>query len=217
MNFLRKHWYDLGGFFSLVVFVYVLISHKHLTGYQTLMWLSLATLFLHQLEEYRFPGTFPGMLNTAMFHSEKPDRYPLNTNTAFYVNVVFGWISYLLAAVFAEKAIWLGIATILVSASNTLAHTIVFNIKGKTIYNAGMITSIFLFVPCTYFFFFLMFTRHPGTAADFIGGILLGILFVAVGIFKLIAWMADKNSEYIFDDRNLLPKDRKKSDRYSTA
>ncbi|MBL0009004.1 MAG: hypothetical protein IPP25_17995 [Saprospiraceae bacterium] len=58
-----------------------------------------------------------------MFKSKMPDRYPLNTNSAFYVNVVVGWTSHFLAAVLAEKAIWLGIATMVVSVGNALAHT----------------------------------------------------------------------------------------------
>jgi hypothetical protein len=53
-------------------------------------WLSLISLFLHQAEEYRYPGYFPGMVNLVMFASPQPDRYPLNTNTALIVNVVIG-------------------------------------------------------------------------------------------------------------------------------
>jgi hypothetical protein len=211
MNFLRKHWYDLGGILSIVVFIYVLKNYYNLTSYQLLMWLSLATLFWHQLEEYRLPGTFPGMLNSAIHRSRHPDRYPLNTNTAFYVNVTIGWTIYFLAAAFAEKAVWLGMATIVVSISNTIAHTFVFNIKGKTFYNAGMITSWLLFVPCAYFFFLIIYTEHLVTITDYLIGIPLGLIINIVGITKLIDWMADKNTTCIFDDRNLLPKDRKKT------
>ena len=102
MNFLRKHWYDVGGFFSVVVSSYVFLNHNNLTKYQTLMWLSLVALFVHQLEEYRIAGTFPGMVNTVMYNSKLPDRYPLNTNTALYINVFVGWSFYFLAAIFAE-------------------------------------------------------------------------------------------------------------------
>jgi hypothetical protein len=118
---------------------------------------SLVTLFFHQLEEYRIAGTFPGMINHVMFHSEMPDRYPLNSNTALIVNVVIGWLFYFLAALLGEKAIWLGLAIILVSLGNFIAHTFPFNIKGKTLYNAGMITSWIFFVPCIYFFFRIVY------------------------------------------------------------
>lgn len=209
MNLLRKHWYDLGAFLAIAISVYVFINHQAFTNYQRLMWLSLVSLFLHQVEEYRVAGTFPGMVNSIMFNSKMPDRYPLNTNTAFYVNVVIGWTFYFLAAILAEKAIWLGIATILVSFGNTIAHTIIFNFKGKTLYNAGLATSLFLFVPCFYFFISIVYTEHLGTNTDYCIGILLGIILNFVGIFKLINWMADKDTKYIFTNRSLLPKDRK--------
>ena len=211
MNFLRKHWYDLAGPLSIVVLAYILINFHRLTNYQLIMWVSLITLFLHQLEEYRIAGTFPGMVNTALYKSNLPDRYPLNSNTAFLVNVVVGWTFYALAALVAEKAIWLGIATILVSVGNTTAHTILFNIKGKTLYNAGMLTSLLLFIPCIYFFFTILYREQLATGLDFLIGIPLGIVVNVFGVLKPIKWMANKDSPYIFDDRNLLPKDRKKN------
>ena len=209
MNFLRKNWYDIGAFLSIVVCIYVFTNYHSLTNYQTLMWLSLVSLFLHQLEEYRIVGTFPGMINTVMFNSKIPDRYPLNANTSLYVNVIIGWTSYFLAAIFAEKAIWLGIATIMVSLGNTVAHTIVFNIKGKTIYNAGLATSWLLFFPCIYFFVSIIRTNNLVTNLDYFIGIALGFILNIVGILKLIEWMADEKTMYIFPDRNLLPGDRK--------
>ena len=211
MNLLRKNWYDLGAFLSIIVCIYVFINHSSLTNYQTLMWLSLVSLFLHQLEEYRIIGTFPGMVNSVMFNSKMPDRYPLNANTSFYVNVIVGWTSYFLAAILAEKAIWLGVATIMVSIGNTVAHTTVFNIKGKTLYNAGLATSWLLFVPCLYFFVSIIHTNNLATNTDYFIGIALGLILNIVGILKLIEWMADENTTYIFPARNLLPKDRKKN------
>ncbi|HEY5464022.1 MAG TPA: HXXEE domain-containing protein [Hanamia sp.] len=173
------------------------------------MWLSLASLFFHQLEEYRIAGTFPGMMNRVMFKSDLPDRYPLNTNTALLINVIVGWLFYFLAAFFGKKAIWLGIATIMVSLGNFIAHTFLFNIKGKTFYNAGMITSWIFFAPCVYFFFYIIYSENLITPSDYLIGIPLGVIFNVIGIFKLIDWLKDKNTTYIFGQRNLLPKDRR--------
>lgn len=90
MTTLRKHWYDLGGLLSILVLGFILFNFKSLTDYQLIMWISLTTLFWHQLEEYRIAGTFPGIINTVMFKSKLPARYPLNPNTAFYINVFLG-------------------------------------------------------------------------------------------------------------------------------
>ncbi len=90
MNTLRKHWYDIGGLLSILIVGFIFLKFDTLSDYQLLMWVSLATLFLHQLEEYRMVGTFPGMINTAMYKSSNPDRYPLNPNTSYYINVFVG-------------------------------------------------------------------------------------------------------------------------------
>jgi hypothetical protein len=167
--------------------------------------LSLISLFLHQFEEYRYPGYFPGMMNTVMFSSKQPDRYPLNTNTAFIINVTVGWLSYLLAALLSERALWLGIATILVSVGNFIAHTFLFNIKGKTFYNPGMFTATLFFAPIAGYFGYLLIQGNLATPADWIAGIILGIAFNVLGILKLIDWLKDENTEYIFPKRFLLP------------
>jgi len=208
MKFLGKHWYDLGGVLALLVLVYLWMNKYFMSSYQNLMWISLISLFIHQLEEYRIVGTFPGMLNSTLFNSDIPDRYPLNTRTSFYVNVFTGWLFYFLAALFAEKAVWLGIATLLVSAGNIIAHTLVFNIKGKTLYNAGLASSWILFAPCLYFSIKILIQHSLGSVFDFILGIVLGLALNYIGILKLIDWMKDRNSPYIFEQRNLLPRDR---------
>lgn len=208
MKFLFRHWYDIGAFLALLTGIYIFINVDSLNNYKLIMWASLISLFLHQLEEYRIIGTFPGMVNKILFNSTLPDRFPLNAKTAFYVNVVVGWGSYFLASIYAEKAIWLGIATILVSAGNTIGHTLLFNIKGKTIYNAGLITCWLFFVPISYYFFRTIITENLASTTDYTIGIVLGIALNYFGILKLIDWMANKNTTFIFPKRNLLPKDR---------
>ena len=203
MNFIRLHWFDLGLVLALVTGVVLFLVQ--LNPLSSLLWVSLISLFLHQSEEYRYPGYFPGMMNTVMFSSKQPDRYPLNTNTAFIINVFVGWSSYLLAAILGEKAIWLGIATILVSVGNFIAHTSLFNIKGKTIYNPGMFTAIIIFLPIAAYFGYLVIQGNLATPVDWIVGILLGIVLNVIGILKLIDWLKDENTKYIFPKRFLLP------------
>lgn len=202
MNFLRLHWFDMG--ITLALITGALLFFIPLPPISFLLWLSLISLFLHQFEEYRYPGYFPGMMN-AMFSSKQPDRYPLNTNSALIVNVYVGWLAYLLAALLGEKALWLGIATILVSVGNFFAHTLLFNIKGKTLYNPGMFTAIVLFGPLAIYFGYFLFQGNLATLSDWIVGILLGIALNFFGILKLIDWLKDENTEYIFPKRFLPP------------
>ena len=207
MNFLRLHWFDLG--IGLAVFAAGAVVVVHPVGISLLLWLNLVALFLHQFEEYRYPGYFPGMMNSVMFSSQQPDRYPLNTNTALIVNLVVGWLFYFLAALFSEKTLWLGIATMLVSAGNFVAHTFLFNFKGKSRYNPGMLTADLLFLPIAAYFFFLSIIEHLANPLDWILGIVLGIALNYLGILKMIDLLKDENTRFSFPDRFMSHKTKK--------
>ncbi|MBS1495816.1 MAG: HXXEE domain-containing protein [Bacteroidetes bacterium] len=209
MNLFRNHWYDIGGILAIFTLIYLYFFYTNLSGYKILMWLSLVSLFLHQLEEYRIVGTFPGMINRVIFKSNIPNRYPLNSNTSLIINVWMGWTLYLFAALAGEQLVWLGMATILVSLGNVIAHIFIFNIKGKTFYNAGMATSLLFFIPCIYFFFKIIQEGKMATTTDYIIGILLGLIINVLGIVKLISWLANKDSTFVFRDNQLLKVDRK--------
>lgn len=201
MNLLRNHWFDIGGVIAIAVAIHLWTSYPYLPPYESLMWFSLLTLFLHQLEEYRWPGTFPGMINTVIGKSVHPERYPLNSNTALLINVS-GWILYFLAALFAEKTIWLGIITIMVSFGNFVVHTFVFNVKAGTFYNAGMATALLLFGPVTILFIKVLFTSSLASLPDIVVGITIG-LFLNLLILKTIFWLSNPQSPYTFSTRQL--------------
>jgi hypothetical protein len=208
MSFLRKHWFDLGGLLSLLCAVYVGLNYQTFGKVQLILWISLISLFIHQLEEYRYPGYFPGMINAAVYQSTTPDRYPLNSQTSLIVNVIIGWLAYLLAALFGAQYIWLGIATIVISLGNFFAHTFMFNIKGRTWYNPGTATAILLFLPIAIWLFITIRKAASVSAIDWAIGIVLGLLLNYIGIIKLIDWMANRNTTYVFDDYQLRPEDR---------
>ncbi len=203
LNFLRFNWFSL-----LPALVISLLSGLLFTqplGMELLLWLSLGSLFLHQMEEWGYPGYFPGMLNTALFSSDIPDRYPLNANSGMIVNVFFGWGSYVLAALFWRQAFWLVFATMMVSIGNIVAHTLIFNIKGKTLYNPGLITSWLCFAPIVYFFFDTVMVDHLATPLDWTIGLVLGVALNYFCIYKMILWLADRNTPYVFPKRFLMP------------
>ena len=202
-SFLRSHWFDLGLGLAVVTAGGVLLFRPG--GLSLLLWLSLISLFLHQAEEYRYPGYFPGMMNVVMFNSDRPERYPLNPQIAMLINVSVGWLTYFLAALLAGRAIWLAIAAMLVSLGNFVAHTFLFNIKGKTRYNPGMLTAILLFLPLTVIFFSWIIRHQAATPLDWVAGILLGLVLNFVGILKMIDWLKDEHTPYAFSARFMIP------------
>lgn len=203
MHFLRQHWFDLGLGVAAAAGAWVLVGRP--SGLSLVLWLSLITLCLHQFEEYRYPGYFPGMMNLVMFASRQPDRYPLNAQTALIVNVGVGWLAYGLAAVFGEQALWLGIATVLVSVGNFIAHTFLFNIRGRTLYNPGQLTAVVLFLPLAAYFYAALLQSGAASPLDWGLGLALGIALNYVGILKLIDWLKDERTPYVFPARCLPP------------
>jgi len=198
MDYFRRHWYQVGFVIAIILSGSLIIWHTHISDFRVLLSISLITLLIHQFEEYQLPGYFPRMLNTAIFRSQQPDRFPLNTNTALVINVGLGWLLYILAIFLGQNAIWLAISTIVISAGNVIAHVFVFNIKGKTVYNPGMLTSLVLFLPMTAYFFVFLSMRHLIYPSTFIVGVLLGLLVNYFGVIRLITILGKKDTTYIF-------------------
>lgn len=193
-----KHWYDFGGLLALATAFFVLAHLRTLSSLRLLLLISFISLLLHQLEEYRFPGYFPHMLNKTLFHSKNPERFPLNPQSAFIINVCMGWSVYLLAVLFAEKALWLAIASLMISVGNIIAHTLLFNLKGKTFYNPGMATALLLFLPISIYFFWYIQQHHLSSPMDYGVGIVLGIFLNYFGVIQLIDILKNKHTPYSF-------------------
>lgn len=198
MRFFRNHWFHVGFVIAIVFSVYLLFEGHRLSSFRILLSISFIGLLLHQFEEYVLPGHFPHMINTAMFHSKTPNRYPLNPNTALIINVLLGWLLYILAIVFADHAVWLAVTSIMISVGNIIAHTFLFNIKGKTIYNPGMATALGIFLPTTIIFFQFVIQTNLLDVNNFIIGLVLGIILNYFGVLKMITLLANKNTPYSF-------------------
>lgn len=95
----------------------------------SILWLSFVAILLHQFEEYRWPGYFPGIFNIALFKSES-DNYPLNKQSAMIINVVIAYVFYLLP-VFFPSVVWLGMAPVLMGFFQIIFHGVVINIRAK--------------------------------------------------------------------------------------
>ena len=204
MRWLRFHWFDVGAVIGVVLLAIGIGIRSELAAMQVILWVSLLTLFAHQFEEWRWPGWFPGALNIALFRSDRPDRYPLDSWSGFVVNVVVGWGGYVLAAVLWSHALWLAVATMLVSIGNAVFHLVLMPIRARIPYNPGMVTSAVLFVPCSIWFFVEASRTHLLTGGDLLLGIPLGIVLNAVGVVGVIMLLRDRDAEP-FPDRMIAP------------
>ena len=202
MQFFERHWFDVGGILGIVLAVWLAVSGSSMPTLTLVLWLSLLSLLAHQVEEWRWPGWFPGMLNVVLFRSDDPWRFPLNVRSGLAVNVGVGWIGYLLAALLAQDALWLGLATILVSLGNCVLHLIVIPIRGRMLYNPGMVTSLLFFAPLVVWFVAIAWPLM--SVADIIAGLALGLVLNVGGVIGLIRAMESRDAPP-FENRQVLP------------
>lgn len=206
--FQKIKWYEVGGMASLLVLMYSsqLFLFKDLT-LEAILVFNFFALLVHQFEEYGYPGWFPGMLNRRIFDSKYPLHYPLNRRNAWVINVMYGWTLYIASIVFIDRFPALGMACILVSGGNVLAH-IGFSIKTRKPYNPGLLTSIVLFAPVVILYFVYMDPVLSYGDRSFWNGILLGVIANAMIPF-LVLILASENSPFEFGARHEVPQFRK--------
>ena len=146
MRSYRDDWFNVGALLATAIAGALALSHRRISRPRLFSALNLAALMVHQFEEYGFPGYFPGLLNGGVFKSDKPDRYPLNTNSALIVNAVAGYPFYLLPVLFPKRR-WLGLGPVLFGFGQAVFHGIVPPLRAKARYGPGFLTALFLHVP----------------------------------------------------------------------
>ena len=160
-------------------------------------------LNVHQFEEYAFPGGFPMVMNMAfMGETEVPDRYPLNKKSAFVCNVGFMYPVYILGIIFSSQ-LWLGLAIVLMGVAQIFVHGIAFNKKMGTIYNPGMASIIFLFIPlCAIYIRFAVSSGDLAWWHWLIAAVLQPVLGMGC-LMAPIQKLKDRNSPYRWSEEEM--------------
>lgn len=212
MDMYRKHWQDIGGVLAMLITGSLALFGKRLSRPRLFSALNLAAMLVHQFEEYRFPGTFPGQFNGGLFKSKKPDRYPMNTHTAMVVNVGFFDSFYLLSVLFPRK-VWLGLSPVLLGFFQALGHALLFPRLVGARYSAGALSAMFLHVPFGIAYLRALQEEQPPTRSDWIKAILLLPLFLVVGVVVPQQLLKDKESPYRFTEEQVGPYGRNGGDK----
>ena len=63
MNFLRRHWYNVGGVIAAATTIYAVFSWRDLNLTSALLLMNFIALLVHQFEEYGWPGGEPAIMN----------------------------------------------------------------------------------------------------------------------------------------------------------
>ncbi|KAL4736665.1 hypothetical protein BDV11DRAFT_207406 [Aspergillus similis] len=137
IDFIRHHWYDLGVIPFFLSLRYLHLNGSKLTTAQKFLLANFMTVSVHQFEEYRFPGGFPAAMNMGVHSSERPDRFPLSSQSSALTNIIATYGFYL-PPVFFPDQVWAGLAPVLLGFGQFFIHGINMNMKLGSFYNPGL-------------------------------------------------------------------------------
>ena len=200
----RGNWFNVGAVLAVVIAGFLALSHRRLSRPRLFSALNLAALMVHQFEEYGFPGYFPGMMNGGIFKSGKPDRYPLNTDSAMIANTVLGYPFYVLPVLFPKRRS-LGLAAMLFGFAQAVFHTIVPSLRANARYGPGFLTAFFLHVPIGINYLRAVGSERPLGRGEWARGVALTGAFVALGLFAPLFLLRNEDSPYRFTERQVGP------------
>jgi hypothetical protein len=198
----RVNWPRVGGLIAMSSAGALTLVHGRVSRPQLLSAMNMVALMAHQYEEYEDPGFFPGQLNRGVLHSDQPDRYPLNTNTALIVNVPLAYTFYALPIVFPKKR-WLGLAPVLFGFAQAVGHGLILSRLAKARYSPGFLASFFLHVPIGIQYLRALHEQGAIERSDLGRAGAYMIAFAVSSIAAPNVVLSNKNSPYRFTAKQL--------------
>ena len=161
------------------------------------------SLVLHVLEEWKFPGGFFYMYNLQHNAPEElADRYPMSQLTDMITNfvpILFGCGMLAIGTPYFTSLMWF-----LLSAMEVIVHTMAgvhcirrFGDKGKkTLYNPGLFTSYFCFLPVFIGYIYSFINYRVPTLAEMILAVASTLVMSYLVINLAEEKLKDKDSPY---------------------
>lgn len=142
-----NNWYYIGGIIFAILALLLGLFGDQINPMRRIMIVLYMCLLVHQYEEYAIPGGFPAAWNYGVSgEKEIFNRYPLNTKSAFIVNICCAYPIYILGIVF-SSFLPLCIFVTYFTMPQILMHGILMNSKMRTFYNPGVATAAFVMLP----------------------------------------------------------------------
>lgn len=200
MKFYVYNWYKFTiVYFFLLLIVMWLWGYDNLSQLQVILVCSLMALFIHQFEEYVFPGGGPVVINKGNFGERKDYRtYPGNMLSSMIVNNS-AWLVYI-AAILYPKAIWLGLGTMFFNLFQLVGHGIKMNAGMRTWYNPGLASTVFLLVPVSVWYICFIITHRLATGGDWMLGVAAFIVTMLLTTILPVQLLKDRNTKYVMPE-----------------
>lgn len=158
---------------------------------------AIAVLFLHFFEDFGWPGGFPLMGMRVLMNSNEPDssKWGVNNLSSMFGNWGFLLLVYILPLCLPGVR-FLKLAAFMFLFAEVLMHCVLFPIRLRSLYNAGLITTFGLgAIACCYFF----------------GGVFDASMFVWYDWVLAVVWFA---AVFVFSFRSKLYWNLGKKPRY---
>jgi len=202
LRFYRDNWYNIAGAICFFMAFLMGFWSDRFSPLQVILIYSFMALLAHQFEEYVLPGGAPVVLNAVFFGEKKDyDRYPGNKQSCMLVNTL-AWLFYI-TPIFFPEYIWWGLATMFFGFFQVLGHGILMNVKGKTWYNAGMATAVFLHLPIG--IYYIQYVTAHGLAShhDYIFAALTLMAATVLIVALPVQGLRSRNTHFPFSDKEL--------------
>lgn len=201
MSFFRQHWYYFGGVLFVILAFSIGFFGQDINRIRLILIFNYMAILVHQFEEYALPGGFPSISNSIVFgEKQAPDRYPLNKQIHFLINVVFAW-PFFIAPIIFSNAIWLGLAAIYFgSVFEFIVHGIVYPMRIKKLYNPGLGAVVFLSTPLSIYYIWYVATNGLVSQIDYFLGVVACLVFVGILLILMLPTLGlmSRTSKYPF-------------------
>jgi len=181
MSWIEEHWPKstifLAVYSTILIFLFVL--EKDIALF--LIWIQVPIYWLHQFEEYVFPGGFMETFNRQVLGSNEKE-WPLSKKASFWINIPIIYIAFPFSAILAGTVdISIGIWTAYFSILNAISHVGMF-VKKK--YNPGFFVSVTLNIPLGVFTVWYFYSNDVIS----VFGHLIGVLVAVAVQGGLMVW-----------------------------
>ena len=173
VEWLADHWPKTTVFLSIYSFAFFYLYLYEDNFLLFLIWLQSSVYWLHQFEEYVYPGGFAMFFNRNLLGSDRDD-WPVTKMFSLWINIPIIFIAFPLSAVLAGiYGLGWGIWAAYFSILNAISHIVMFPRFG---YNPGFVVSLLLNIPVGIFTVYTFINRGAITPAAHLAGILIAIL-----------------------------------------
>lgn len=146
MKWLYENWMKATPFLAFYTFILAFLYVRDVNYPLYLIWLQGIIYWVHEFEEYIFPGGFLEFFNKKPLGSTQAE-YPLTKVGSFWINIPLVYVAMPLSAALAHFAgVEWGLWTAYFSFLNAFAHVAMFFIFGRK-YNPGLVISVLLNIP----------------------------------------------------------------------